>query len=122
MENFDLGPLVGQFMTWQNGLILVACGAAMEAFKRGPGTRRFAETRWGQALAYYAPVFWAWAALFLPIGLAREGATIGEKLMLGVALGTLSDSIYDWTVQALKRLLRAQATPASTVLPEDRPK
>jgi hypothetical protein len=116
MEGFDFGPLVEQLVTWQNGLIVVACGAAMEAFKRGPGTRKIAESRWGQVLAYYAPVAWAWLALFLPIGLARDGAGVGERLLLGVVLGTVTDSAYDWTVKALRKFLGAGVAEKSSSL------
>jgi hypothetical protein len=89
----------------------------MEAFKRGPGTRRIAASRWGQVLAYYAPVAWAWLALFLPIGLARDGSSIGEKLLLGVVLGTVTDSAYDWTVKALRKFLGAGEPEKGPTLP-----
>ena len=117
MEDFDIGPIWAQLVTWENGLIVLGCGGAMELFKRGPLTRQFVKTPAGEALAYYAPVMWAWLFLFAPIGLAPADATTGSKILLGVVLGTLTDSLYDWTVQAAKRLLKTRLEPEAPAEP-----
>jgi len=120
---FDLGILWQQLATWKNLIIVVACGGVMEAFKRGPGTSKFAATRAGQVLQYYAPVGWCWAALFIPWGLSPSGASIGEKTMLGIVLGTVTSSVYEWTVKAFKKLVESSKPSApSLALPGEEPK
>lgn len=121
MSDFDIGSIWAQLVTWENGLIVLGCGGAMELFKRGPLTRAFVKTPAGEALAYYAPVVWAWLFLFAPIGLAPENASTGSKILLGVVLGTLTDSLYDWTVQAVKRLLKARLEPEPAPAPDAQP-
>ena len=126
-ENFDFGPLWAQVATMQNLLVMLACGVAMEAFKRGPITRDFAERPIGQALQYYAPIGWCWLALFLPIGLGNPEASVGSKIMLGLLLAALTTTVYDCAVKAVRKILKpdepglppiVQGRPLSRSLPE----
>lgn len=107
------------FTTWENVVIVLGVGAAMELFKRGPLTRDFAKQRWGQALQYYAPVLWAWIFLFGPFGLANEDASTGSNLLLGVFLGSLTSSVYEWTVKAARRLFTQVTGGTTDVAPAD---
>lgn len=97
----DFGPLWEQLVTTNNLLIMLGCGVAMEAFKKVAAG--FAASPWGKRLAYLAPAGWAWAALFTPIGLAPEKASIGEKLMLGLILGAASGWVYSTARGLLKK-------------------
>ena len=101
----DLGPLWDYLVTVQNLIVMVACGVLMEAFKRGPLTSEFAQTKWGKAGAYYAPYFWGVLAEALPIGLAPADSGWGAKIMLGVILGGTSSKVYDTFVVGTKKLL-----------------
>ena len=98
-------PLLKLLVTWQNALIMVACGFLMEAFKRGPLTRDIAKKKWGKIGAYYAPFFWCWLALFIPWGLAPEDAGIGTRVLLGLVLGALTSKVFDMVVKSIKHLL-----------------
>lgn len=121
--DFDFGSLFEQLVTRQNLIIVLACGGVMEAFKRGPLTKRFAASKPGLALEFYAPVVWCWIALFLPVGLAPEGATIGSKFTLGIVLGMATDSAHDWLVKSLQRLLGApSSSPPGLALPDEKKK
>ena len=99
------GPIFDLLVTWQNGLIMVACGSAMAAFKRGPLTKKFAEKKWGKIGAYYAPWLWCWMFLFVPWGLAPADASIGAKLLLGVVLGMLTSGVYGMFIKTVKHLM-----------------
>lgn len=89
MEFGELWKLLG---TWQNLAIMIACGGLMEGFKKT--FKKFAESPWGKRLQRPAPVAWAWAMLFIPWGLAPEGAKIGELFLLGILLGGLTAYAY----------------------------
>jgi len=114
MDPIDFGPIWRQLATEQNVVVMIACGAAMEAFKRGP-TKAFAETKWGGILGYYAPLVWCWAALFLPVGLAPPEAGNGAKFMLGVLLATATTSVYDWFFKAVRKMLLPDQGPQPLV-------
>lgn len=105
----ELGPLWDHLVTGSNGIIMLACGVVMEAFKKI--FSRFASSPWGKRLAYLAPVGWAWAALFIPWGLAPENASVGAKFMLGIVLGAATG----WTYGTAKGLIKSREE-ASEVL------
>ena len=102
----EFGPLGEQLMTVKNAAIMIGCGVAMEAFKRGPLTSKFAATKWGKVGAYYAPFLWAWILLFVPLGLAPENSGIGFKAMLGLILGGATSKIYSIFKGTVKNALK----------------
>lgn len=103
----ELGPLFNYLWSLNNLLIMVGCGVAMEVFKRGPLTNKFAETRVGKIGAYYAPYVWCAGLLFVPLGLAPEAAAVGEKLVLGLILGGATSKTYDTVLGTAKHSIAA---------------
>lgn len=97
----ELGPLWENLVTAANGTIMIACGVVMEAFKKLAAG--FSASSWGKRLAYVAPVGWSWAALFIPWGLAPDGAGTGEKFMLGIILGAGTGWVYSTAKGFLKK-------------------
>jgi hypothetical protein len=92
LAGMDLGGLYEQLATWQNIAIMVACGVLMEGVKKV--LPKFAASDWGMRLARVGPLAWAWLMLLLPWNLAPAGATFGEKIVLGVLLGSLTGHVY----------------------------
>lgn len=123
------GPIAAILITAKNLLIMLAAGVFMSAMKWAFGA--FLERPVGRILLRFAPTLWCVLALLLPIGLAREGSTVGENIMLGIVLAAGNMLIYQWTVDTTRIVLgilrkraeslAATAGPPSAVPPPQSP-
>jgi hypothetical protein len=107
----DLGPLFDMLATTNNLMVMVACGVLMELWKRGPVTKEWAKTKWGKLGAYWAPFLWCGLAMFIPFGLAPEGAGFGQKAMMAIILGYLTSGTFDRFFGSLKHIRAPKEEP-----------
>lgn len=107
----ELGPLFEYLWSVNNLIIMVGCGAAMELFKRGPLTSKFAKTKWGKIGAYYAPYLWCLLFLLIPWGLSPAEAGVGERIVLGLILGGATSKVYDTVLGTFKHALSKGEDP-----------